>query len=112
MPPDTGRFHLPHRRERPPPRGRRGCGNMNAPGQKLGGRQEEDHTAHKDLLEEGAPEWEIQLTDSRGHLWESHAAERPRPISISTDPPKPNELIVEAPKGVRYNDKVAATLKV
>jgi transcriptional antiterminator NusG len=65
-------------------------------------------------LEEGAPEWEIKLTDATGtSLWESQAAGAPQ-AEFNLDGPRPKDikLIVEAPKGARYNDKVTIMLEV
>ena len=65
-------------------------------------------------LEEGAPEWEIKLTDATGaSLWESQAAGAAQ-AEFNLDGPRPKDikLIVEAPKGARYNDKVTITLEV
>ena len=65
-------------------------------------------------LEEGAPEWEIKLTDATGtSLWESQAAGAAQ-AEFHLDGPRPKDLklIVEAPKGARYNDKVTIVLEV
>jgi transcriptional antiterminator NusG len=65
-------------------------------------------------LEEGAPEWEIKLTDATGtSLWESQAAGAAQ-AEFNLDGPRPKDLklIVEAPKGARYNDKVTILLEV
>jgi transcriptional antiterminator NusG len=65
-------------------------------------------------LEEGAPEWEIKLTDATGtSLWESQAAGAAQ-AEFNLDGPRPKDLklIVEAPKGARYNDKVTIVLEV
>jgi transcriptional antiterminator NusG len=65
-------------------------------------------------LEEGAPEWEIKITDATGtSLWESQAAGSPQ-AEFNLDGPRPKDLklIVEAPKGARYNDKVTIELEV
>jgi len=68
----------------------------------------------KITLEEGAPEWEIKITDATGtSLWESQAAGAPQ-AEFNLDGPRPKDLklIVEAPKGARYNDKVTIELEV
>lgn len=65
-------------------------------------------------LEEGAPEWEVKLTDATGtSLWESQAAGAAQ-AEFNLDGPRPKDLklIVEAPKGARYNDKVTIMLEV
>jgi len=65
-------------------------------------------------LEEGAPEWEIKITDATGtSLWESQAAGAAQ-AEFNLDGPRPKDikLIVEAPKGARYNDKVTIVLEV
>jgi transcriptional antiterminator NusG len=65
-------------------------------------------------LEEGAPEWEIKLSDATGtSLWESQAAGAAQ-AEFNLDGPRPKDLklIVEAPKGARYNDKVTIVLEV
>jgi transcription termination/antitermination protein NusG len=68
----------------------------------------------KITLEEGAPEWEIKITDATGtSLWESQAAGAAQ-AEFNLDGPRPKDikLIVEAPKGARYNDKVTIELEV
>jgi transcriptional antiterminator NusG len=65
-------------------------------------------------LEEGAPEWEIKLTDATGtSLWESQSSGAAQ-TEFNLDGPRPKniKLIVEAPRGARYGDKVTVTLEL
>jgi transcriptional antiterminator NusG len=66
------------------------------------------------IFEEGAPEWDVKLTDATGtSLWESQASGVAQ-AEFSLDGPRPKDLklIAEAPKGSRYSDKVTIALEV